>query len=66
MGERREPLQAYISPQWGTRERDPLYVDCDDPACRALREPGDDINEVKRALEHWKSHELAFGCAHGC
>lgn len=40
-------------------------VKCDED-CGALVEPGDDVAELQKALEHWRFHECLAGCAHGC
>ncbi len=41
------------------------YVGCDDPTCRALENPPDEIESLRVALEHWRSHSLHHGCSHG-
>jgi hypothetical protein len=40
------------------------HVRCDEK-CGALQEPGDSIEELKKALEHWRSHSYLAGCSHG-
>lgn len=40
------------------------YEACDDPACRALKEPGTEA-ELRAALAHWRTHRVDGGCAHG-
>tara|TARA_Y100000310_G_C19951493_1_gene477058 strand:- start:35 stop:247 length:213 start_codon:yes stop_codon:yes gene_type:complete len=40
------------------------FVACDD-ACRALDNPTT-IDELEKALEHWRSHSWCAGCSHGC
>jgi hypothetical protein len=44
----------------------PVHVDCDETDCTALREPGDSVEELKKALEHWQEHGYLCGCSHGC
>lgn len=45
-------------------EHCPVHVRCD-LGCRALREPGRDVQELRRALEHWRDHACDYGCSHG-
>lgn len=39
-------------------------VSCDDN-CGALDAPGEDVEELKKTLEHYKSHSYLGGCSHG-
>lgn len=41
------------------------YLECDAPDCRARRHPVT-LEDWKAAAEHWQSHRLNGGCAHGC
>jgi hypothetical protein len=41
------------------------YVRCDDKTCRALKDPGDSIAELKAAVAHWRTHQHLGGCSHG-
>ncbi len=45
-------------------EKDHPLVECD-LECGALNKP-DTAEEIKAALEHWKSHSSLNGCSHGC
>jgi len=40
-----------------------VHVDCDQ-RCKALTDP-QTIDELKAALEHWRSHQYLCGCSHG-
>lgn len=40
-----------------------VYVGCDLP-CFALRDPSSE-EELRAALEHWRSHGYLHGCSHG-
>lgn len=62
-------------PSWAATLMDPwnvheVYFDgcpferCDDPACRARKEPTTPA-EVRAALDHWRGHHVDGGCAHG-
>lgn len=40
-----------------------IHVDCDE-RCKALTDP-QTVEELRAALEHWKSHSYLSGCSHG-
>jgi hypothetical protein len=41
-----------------------LHVDCDQ-RCKALTNP-QTVEELRAALNHWRSHDYLSGCSHGC
>ncbi len=47
------------------RQRERGQEECDDPDCAALKNPVTH-EELSIALEHWQTHSLMSGCAHGC
>ena len=40
------------------------HVHCD-LHCKALLDPGDDVEQLQKALDHWRGHSLKSGCSHG-
>ena len=41
-----------------------LYVNCDSDDCKALVNPETE-DQLREALEHWKTHSYLRGCSHG-
>lgn len=46
-------------------DHDCPFVACDDPSCRALKDPPDDVKALRAAYEHWRTHSRYHGCSHG-
>jgi hypothetical protein len=44
--------------------RGDIYVPCDQH-CKALYNPGDSVEELRKAVEHWREHGNMCGCSHG-
>lgn len=67
---RRKTLNEYHRCERGETEdvyfewENTLFVNCSD-LCMALQNPGDNVDELKRSLEHWKHHGVSGGCSHG-
>lgn len=40
------------------------YVRCDHNDCRAKKDPGTDVVELQRAVDHWQHHAYMSGCSH--
>jgi hypothetical protein len=56
--------ECRCSTEWGTADDCPLHEPCDE-FCGAARDPGEDVPELQRALQHAREHHLWGGCSHG-
>lgn len=45
-------------------EHDCPYVPCDQAECRAKEHPQGE-EELRAAVEHWRTHRYLHGCSHG-